>query len=91
MTAIDIGAGIAALLAGAALGIVYFTMLRRAVRRLATPEASFAAVIPYLLRLPLAAGGFWLIAQAGAAPLLAALAGFVAARHAMQRRAERDA
>ena len=73
------------LLAGAALGGVYFYLLLRTVR-LYTAEAKAALVVPlYLLRLAAAGAAFWFIAQQGALPLLLALAGFLLARIAVQR------
>ncbi len=73
------------LLAGAALGGIYFFLLLRTVR-LYTAEAKAALVVPlYLLRLAAAGAAFWFIAQQGALPLLLALAGFLLARIAVQR------
>jgi F1F0 ATPase subunit 2 len=74
------------LLAGAALGMVYFALLHRTLR-LSLSGARTAHVLPlYVLRLAVAAGAFWAIAQYGALPLLLALGGFLAARFVVQRR-----
>ncbi|MCP5367727.1 MAG: hypothetical protein H6907_06210 [Hyphomicrobiales bacterium] len=76
------------LIAGAALGAVYFLLLLRVARGLAC-RAGLTAMIPLSLgRIALAAVVFWAIAQAGAGPLLAALAGFLAARAWVRHRAE---
>lgn len=73
------------LAAGATLGAAYFTMLFWTVR-LYTSQARTLRVLPlYVLRLAAAATVFWLIAQQGAVPLLAALLGFLMARGAAQR------
>jgi len=73
------------LAAGGVLGAVYFTLLVRTVR-LYTAQVAASRIIPlHLLRIALAVLAFWLIAQQGAWPLLAALAGFLLARLAVQR------
>lgn len=63
---------------GAAAGLAYFWALR-ANLRLYFERRGWAAVL-LALRLMGVAALFWLIAQAGAAALIAALAGFLAAR-----------
>lgn len=73
------------LTAGAGLGAVYFYLLSRAVRQHATRGITFRIIPLYLLRIAAAAVAFWMIAQQGALPLLLALLGFLAARHAAQR------
>jgi len=72
------------LAAGALLGAIYFGLLGWTVR-LHAAQAPAARVIPlYLVRLAVAVGAFWLIAQHGALPLLLALLGFVISRMATQ-------
>lgn len=73
------------LLAGMALGAVYFALLLRTVRLLVSKEAAVRIVPLYILRLAVAVAGFWLIAQQGAPPLLLALLGFLGGRHFAQR------
>ncbi len=72
---------------GAALGLVYFALLDRAVRAhvAGAPVRRIAGL--HVLRGAAALGVFWLLAQHGATALVAALAGFVAARVVVQRRA----
>ena len=74
--------------AGAVLGAVYFTLLRRTARLHA--EAGPASTIAglYGLRIALAVVVFWAVAHLGALPLLLALAGFLAVRVAVRRRVE---
>ncbi|MEO0035303.1 MAG: N-ATPase, AtpR subunit [Pseudomonadota bacterium] len=73
------------LLLGFVLGLVYFAELRASLRQLGHPLRLWGAA---LLRLALAGLVFWLVAtRAGGVATLAALAGFVAARWAMLRRA----
>lgn len=70
---------------GAALGMVYFSLLYRTARLLAA-QAPMARIIPlYLLRGAAALAVFWFLAQQGALPLLAGLLGFVMARFLVQR------
>jgi len=64
-------------------GLAYFALLRASLQ---TGRWRLVAGT-MLLRLAAAAGLFWLAAQSGAWPLLAALAGFLAARGLMLRRA----
>ncbi len=67
-------------LAGLALGLAYFWALKASlnVRRVWMAVAAAA-------RFAAAGAGFWALAQAGAPPLLAGLAGFVAGRWLMMR------
>ena len=69
-------------LLGLVLGLAYFAVLRASLRFTARPLVLAASVV---LRLGAAVAGFWAAAQAGAAPLLAALAGFLAGRWLMLR------
>ena len=71
--------------AGATLGVFYFLLLHRTVRIFTEGGAVLGAVSLTAARLTLAVLVFWWIVQAGAAPLIAALAGFVAARIATGR------
>jgi len=72
--------------AGIIVGILYFALLYRSVRLYAS-SAGLARVAPlHLLRGALAVSFFWIVAQQGAVPLLAALAGFLIARTVVQRR-----
>lgn len=71
---------------GAALGAAYFALLLRTVR-LHAAQATAIRIIPlYIVRIAAAAGGFWVIAQQGALPLLLALSGLLAARRIARRR-----
>jgi F1F0 ATPase subunit 2 len=67
-------------LIGALLGASYFAALRLNVERYLSGRSPGPAVALHLGRLLLAGVGFALIAQAGAAPLLGALLGFLLAR-----------
>ena len=81
----------AALAGGLALGAGYFAVLHRAVRAHAEGGSviRFAALL--LVRIAAAAAGFVLAARWGAASLITALGGFLAARaiamHALRRAA----
>ena len=77
---------LAGLAAGLALGLVWLLLLRRSVRLVAGGGSLPLTLGLFVLRLALAASVLWVAAQAGAAPLLAVLAGFVIARTLMQRR-----
>jgi F1F0 ATPase subunit 2 len=68
------------ILLGAVLGAGYFAALRQNVERYVTGRPIGPAVALHLGRLLLAGLAFALIAQAGAAPLLGALVGFLLAR-----------
>ena len=78
-----------ALLAGLALGALYFRILAGAVDGWLAGRGAGRQITLLLLRLGLAGGGFALLAQAGALPLLLALGGFLLARQLATRRAER--
>jgi F1F0 ATPase subunit 2 len=67
-------------LLGALLGAGYFAALRLNVERYFCGRSLSPAVAFHLGRLLLAGVGFFLIAQAGAVPLLGALLGFLLAR-----------
>jgi F1F0 ATPase subunit 2 len=73
------------LLAGAALGAVYFALLRLSLPNAGASSVATTFVPLFLARFALAAGVFWVIAQHGAAPLLIALAGFLLARVVAKR------
>lgn len=64
-------------LLGFGLGLVYFTLLRRS---LAGPLSPARVAVHAVLRLGLAAAVLVFAARAGAWPLLATFAGFLAAR-----------
>lgn len=71
---------------GAALGMVYFSLLYRTVGLLAA-QAPMARVVPlYLLRVATALAVFWFLAQRGAVPLLLGLLGFLIVRLLVQYR-----
>ncbi|MCJ9428825.1 ATP synthase subunit I [Kordiimonas marina] len=71
---------------GLALGICFFGLLLWSVR-LQASGAALTRILPlYLSRYVIAGGSFWLIAQAGALPLLTALAGFLIGRYVVQRK-----
>ncbi|MFZ0488503.1 MAG: ATP synthase subunit I [Arenicellales bacterium] len=72
-------------LAGLALGGVYFYLLHRNVQRQVAAASPTVFMLHTVARLALAVAVFWWIAQQGALPLLAALAGFIAVRFAMVR------
>ena len=71
---------LAAALAGLAGGLVYFAALRRTVRLLASGKSWLGALALSLGRFGSAAIVLLFLARLGAAPLLAALLGFLAAR-----------
>lgn len=72
--------------AGAAVGSIYFLLLLRSVRLLAS-QADAARIVPlFVIRLGAAVSAFWVVAQQGAAALLLTLAGFLIARGAINSR-----
>jgi F1F0 ATPase subunit 2 len=71
---------------GAVLGAVYFVLLHHSVRRYVAGAPPLRVVSVFLLRFAAAGVAFWLLAQQGAAPLLLAMLGFLAARLVAQRR-----
>lgn len=71
--------------AGAALGAIYFTLLRRAVCLHASQVAVLRIAPLHFLRIGMAVLVFWVTAQQGALPLLLALLGFLAVRFAALR------
>jgi hypothetical protein len=75
-----------AALAGLLFGLGYFALLRRSVGLLLEPGKRGLGVALTLGRLAVAALLLYLAARLGAAALLAALAGFVAARFVALRR-----
>lgn len=77
--------GVLYLVAGAALGAVYFGLLAWTVRLLTTQTVLVRVAPLYLARIALATAAFWFIAQHGATALLLALAGFLIARFPVQR------
>lgn len=76
---------IAWLAAGTVFGLVYFQALRYTVGMIVRQVSAPLIVGIWLARIGIAVAVFWLIATQGAAPLLLALAGFIAARFAVQR------
>lgn len=76
---------VAMALAGLAVGLAYFTALRRGVALMVGGKGWLAPLALTLARLGAAAGFLFFAAQQGAVPLLAALAGFLAARALMLR------
>jgi F1F0 ATPase subunit 2 len=73
--------------AGLMLGLGYFALLARTVRLFAAGADTVRAVTLYALRIGVAVAAFVAMAQAGAAPLIGALGGFVVARIVVGRRA----
>ncbi len=67
-------------LSGLAFGLLYFALLRRSALMFARPGGRAAALSLTVGRLAAATALFWLAAQLGAFPLLAALGGFLVAR-----------
>lgn len=83
MTDIDMEQWLACLLflgAGLMIGAIYFLMLARSLRLFSGSGGTGTVLRLSLGRYALAGAGFWLIAQAGALPLLSALLGFLVAR-----------
>lgn len=74
------------LAAGAGIGLVHFAQLRRGVRLLAAGRLH-PALAGLTLRVSLSAAALATLAWLGRWALLAGLAGFLLARHAMLRRA----
>jgi hypothetical protein len=77
---------VAGLLAGFAVGMVYFCLLRINARLYAEGGLRRGAIALHAARLAAAALFFWSAATFGSVPLVAALAGFVAARTVLLRR-----
>lgn len=73
--------------AGGLLGAVYFVALRRTVAELAAGTSRWRPLALTVGRLVLATGLMLAAARTGAAPALAALAGFLLVRTAFVRRA----
>ena len=71
---------------GTALGTLYFILLFASVRKRISRSALTSIAGLYMLRYMIAVAGFWLIAQQGARPLIAALLGFLVARLFVQHR-----
>ncbi len=67
------------LVLGVLLGAGYFAVLRIEVGRIAGGQSARYAILIHVSRLAAAALAFWLVAQFGAAALLAALGGFTLA------------
>jgi hypothetical protein len=75
---------------GFALGLVHFHGLRRDARRYLARGVSLGAVAAHAARLLASAAALVIVARSGAVPLLAALAGFLAARFAVVTEARRS-
>lgn len=65
---------------GALLGTLHFVLLRHMVDALVAGGPIAGALAASVLRLAVAGGVLWTVAQQGALPLLAVLAGFLIAR-----------
>ncbi|MGB8273807.1 MAG: ATP synthase subunit I [Alphaproteobacteria bacterium] len=74
---------------GAASGSLFFLSLARTLALYVEGRRVWRAASLHALRFALAGGVFWVIAQAGALPLVSALAGFLAARQIIVARARR--
>lgn len=75
---------------GLVLGLAYFRALRSNVRRFAAGAAPRGLVLSPLVRLAAAGAVLALVATQGAAALLAALGGFLAARVLVLRAARKE-
>lgn len=75
------------LLAGGVLGAVYLFLVGRSVAAVGGAANWRAFALPLLLRVILAAAGFWFAARHGALPLVSMLGGFLVARGVALRRA----
>jgi F1F0 ATPase subunit 2 len=75
---------IAAAFGGSALGFVHFAALEMQVHALAGRQGLLRTALP-MLRFALTGGGLYLCVRAGAAPLAAAMLGFLIARAMMLR------
>jgi F1F0 ATPase subunit 2 len=73
------------LLAGLMLGSAYFALLYHCVRLQASAAPVWPVAALNVLRIGGAVAAFWALAQLGAWPLLAALAGFLIVRFVAQR------
>lgn len=73
------------LVAGAALGAVYFALLYRTVFVTGAQVSALRTVLLFVARLGAAVIVFWVIAQQGATPLLSAALGFFLSRLLAQR------
>jgi F1-F0 ATPase (N-ATPase) AtpR subunit len=76
--------------AGLALGLAYFAVLRRTAELLGTGGSRLRPLLLTLARIAVAALAFFFAARLGAAPLLAAFIGFLAARALALRRVRRS-
>ena len=76
---------------GMALGVAHFCGLRRDTRMYLVRGLCGGVVAAHAVRLLATAAAFLFIARSGAIPLLAALAGFLAARFAVVARMRRSA
>lgn len=72
-------------IAGVAVGAIFFGLLALALRRWGSDVKPLNVLVLFAVRFGGAAAVFWLIAHQGAGPLVAALAGFLVARFAVQR------
>lgn len=86
------GAWIVGAAAGSVLGAAYFAGLRATLGRLpGTRRPTVLALLSYAARTGAVGLGFWAVASAGPSGIVAALAGFLGARHVALRRAVGDA
>lgn len=74
---------------GLAAGLAYFAVLRINVRLYLDGSARWRPLILHGFRIAAAVALFWVLATRGAAPMLAGLIGFLTARFAAQRWAQR--
>jgi F1F0 ATPase subunit 2 len=88
MIAGDLTLALIWLVAGIALGWVYFALVARSVAAVMQSTGRRPAIGWLALRLTLAAAGFWLAAHSGALALIAMLGGFLIARHVAIRHAK---
>ena len=75
---------IAYVIVGMMLGGMFFALLMGNVRMLTEQTASLWPFMLYATRFGLAIGGFWLVAQQGAVPLVSCLIGFLFGRTIVQ-------
>ncbi len=79
-----------ALVVGIALGVFYFYGLWWTVRRLNSPHAAILLPVSFLVRGAVVVGGFYLVMDGRWQSLLAALAGFIAARIVIVSRLKKE-
>jgi tellurite resistance protein TehA-like permease len=85
MSSLVTAGSVLSLLAGFAVGLVYFGLLHRAVRMQLSDGPTLPVVGLLVLRFALVGVTFWLLVQHGALSLLLGFGGFLVGRFAVRR------